>query len=348
MVSVSLRTHGSFVLVAVVGLLLSTSFAAPSYGQSFVDDFSSDPFAANWSIDADCPNGDPNQFAYDGQRQALLLHFDSSLDTVRARRSLGAAVTENDTFEFSGILTYDSVTAPEGDFMQIPFGLSNSSNTGCNRTGTYPYFDDDDVHDYLEIGYFPNPGWGCPCMTTTIIGTGDPNAPATDYLNHDWVEEAIMPLHESVAFWGRFSADTGLLTYTVSTGIEGTVDVDDTPDPLCWKLWYASRGFPPAEFVVDEYSISSYRDYADWDPSSVSLVADVAYEEVSFAKCAGLDDGDCDGDVDLQDFFEFQMCFSGSPGPAALVCAAKFDSDGDGDVDLQDFLVFQASYTGPQ
>ena len=58
--------------------------------------------------------------------------------------------------------------------------------------------------------------------------------------------------------------------------------------------------------------------------------------------------GDCDddGDVDLQDFFAFQTCFTGPVGPVAPGCECV-DFNSDDDVDLQDFLAFQTSFTGP-
>ena len=57
-------------------------------------------------------------------------------------------------------------------------------------------------------------------------------------------------------------------------------------------------------------------------------------------------DCNADGDVDLQDFFAFQTCFTGPGGSLAPGCECA-DSDGDDDVDLQDFFAFQTAYTGP-
>lgn len=59
--------------------------------------------------------------------------------------------------------------------------------------------------------------------------------------------------------------------------------------------------------------------------------------------------GDCDGDgdVDLADFGEFQLCFSGPDGgPVSEECGCA-DFDDDGDVDLVDFNAFQLAFTGP-
>lgn len=55
--------------------------------------------------------------------------------------------------------------------------------------------------------------------------------------------------------------------------------------------------------------------------------------------CPLCDDGDADqdGDVDLDDFAQFQLCFG---GPAAGLCNC-LDMDNDNDVDLDDYALFQ-------
>ncbi|MCP4594003.1 MAG: exo-alpha-sialidase [bacterium] len=56
-------------------------------------------------------------------------------------------------------------------------------------------------------------------------------------------------------------------------------------------------------------------------------------------------DQDCDGDVDLYDFFVFQDCFT-TTGPVASQCG-NLDFDDDDNVDLDDYAVFQGSLNGP-
>jgi hypothetical protein len=56
-------------------------------------------------------------------------------------------------------------------------------------------------------------------------------------------------------------------------------------------------------------------------------------------------DFDCDNDVDLLDFGQFQLCFGGPDTPFADGCD-QADGDGDGDVDLLDFGGFQLAFTG--
>lgn len=56
-------------------------------------------------------------------------------------------------------------------------------------------------------------------------------------------------------------------------------------------------------------------------------------------------DFDGDGDVDLVDFGEFQLCFTGGTGTLAQGCECA-DFDGDNDADLVDFGAFQLAFTG--
>ena len=63
---------------------------------------------------------------------------------------------------------------------------------------------------------------------------------------------------------------------------------------------------------------------------------------------AGADfDPDGDGDVDLTDYQDFEVCLTGPNVPASPQCASNHDSDGDADVDLADFRAFQLAFTGP-
>lgn len=57
--------------------------------------------------------------------------------------------------------------------------------------------------------------------------------------------------------------------------------------------------------------------------------------------------GDCDndGDIDLIDFGQFQLCYTGSGGSLDSGCQCA-DFDGDGDCDLIDFGAFQIAFTG--
>ena len=59
-------------------------------------------------------------------------------------------------------------------------------------------------------------------------------------------------------------------------------------------------------------------------------------------------DADFDGDVDMDDFGQYQLCFTG-PGSAALSSAcACLDNDHNGKVDLDDLVIFNNCFSGAQ
>lgn len=57
-------------------------------------------------------------------------------------------------------------------------------------------------------------------------------------------------------------------------------------------------------------------------------------------------DVDFDGDVDMDDFQEFEGCFDGPGVPVPWDPCGPSDTDLDGDVDLADVATFQENYTG--
>jgi len=57
-------------------------------------------------------------------------------------------------------------------------------------------------------------------------------------------------------------------------------------------------------------------------------------------------DGDCDGDVDLQDFDLFSLCVTGPNIEQTNPACHNHDFDDDADIDQSDFAVFQRCYSG--
>lgn len=88
--------------------------------------------------------------------------------------------------------------------------------------------------------------------------------------------------------------------------------------------------------------------YGDPDFFFIFQMWDTGIDNFRLVMDAGVADGDCDGngDVDLTDFADFQLCFTGpGGGPVDPECACA-DFDDDDDVDLADFGGFQLSFTG--
>jgi LmbE family N-acetylglucosaminyl deacetylase len=63
--------------------------------------------------------------------------------------------------------------------------------------------------------------------------------------------------------------------------------------------------------------------------------------------CDGPFDVDHDGDVDAEDFADFQACMTAPGVPTTVQCQEAHDNDGDADVDLEDFATLQVLFGGP-
>ncbi len=57
-------------------------------------------------------------------------------------------------------------------------------------------------------------------------------------------------------------------------------------------------------------------------------------------------DLDHDGDIDIDDFAAFSLCFNGAARPAGSGCLSQADIDADGDVDIDDFAAFSVCFNG--
>ena|GEM_PF-3179214 len=132
---------------------------------------------------------------------------------------------------------------------------------------------------------------------------------------------------------------------------------------LAWAMALSAVGCPPGDagtvVVIGEeptplqFSIPALSQYKfAYDPARISLWDTVTMDNLIppgtiFIAPALAGDFEPDCDVDLKDFSEFQVCFTGSGGgPPAPGCDA-FDFEPDTDVDLADFVVFESNISGP-
>lgn len=126
----------------------------------------------------------------------------------------------------------------------------------------------------------------------------------------------------TVAVAGSFSInkqtiDGGGLVQTTSTNfnLSGTVGQPDADTPMTSANFTLSGGFWPSAQPKPEPA------------------------------CLNGGDFDADGDVDLVDFGQFQLCFTGGMESVTPNCECA-DFDGDLDADLVDFGEFQLAFTG--
>lgn len=116
--------------------------------------------------------------------------------------------------------------------------------------------------------------------------------------------------------------------------------------------WYTIDGGGEMAGTGGDFELSGTIGQPDAGPTSTggqfSLTGGfwvVAQSEPERACGKSAGDMDGDGDVDLVDFGEFQLCFTGSTGTLSTGCECA-DFDGDNDADLVDFGAFQLAFTG--
>jgi hypothetical protein len=158
--------------------------------------------------------------------------------------------------------------------------------------------------------------------------------------------------------WINFGdgAPTDGMHYDNLTGADFGVNVDPVTNVLFGLAWGENIGW--INFDTEEELVGSNQ-HARYDPATGRLLGYAWGENVGwinldddthfiqFEEETGGANGDCDddGDVDLLDFQQFQLCFSGMDQPANPGCECA-DFDGDSDVDLIDFGQFQLAFTG--
>jgi len=286
-----------------IGTALAALVVVITPAHALVEDFSSDPFA-QWSFGAgDNSNSQfgwnsaaPAQYAGDAVG-SLAVHLDSSLPTARLDRALGVSVTQSDSFALTTRFSFSITSAPVNQFMQIAFGLVNSSLTGGDRTGSFADFTSDNTFHTIEFAYFPNlttftsPASGrtlTPVVFGAQNGGGDAFANIASIFGSDSNLSdnltGITALPELVVLQADLTFDgiAGVLTLTMNqVNPDGSLTLLNTEVPaLDLNTQFLYDVTQP--FVVDTLAIMAYRD-GFTDPSDPSLVADVTFERFEFA-----------------------------------------------------------------
>ena len=292
-----------FKLVIALGLALAlgrSSIAATSLTETF----SSNPFAptGNWLFGIG--DNSNHQFTwtntpavYTGDPIGELdVHLNSSLPTARFQRPLGVIVTDTDDFTLTARFSFTITSAPEGQDMQIAFGLVNSTSTGGNRTGTAGVYTDDDTFSTVEFDYFPNDNPWDPTLTPTVFGAQEPGFDAFGNIGFVSFELAAntngvtnLPQRVTLQATLAYSGATKSFTLSISqVNSNGTLTLLDTELPALdlpgGQSVYSTydTNFP---FVVDTLAIMAYQDgFTTTD--NPSLVADLRFQKFDFTTSA--------------------------------------------------------------
>jgi hypothetical protein len=126
------------------------------------------------------------------------------------------------------------------------------------------------------------------------------------------------------------------------------VNVDEGTDDLFGLAWGENIGWVNFDTSVlgedrARYEACNHRFFGfAWGENVGWINLDNTEHFVAIGPCAS-PDGDCEEDVDLDDYSGFYEALT---GPEVAVDCPTFDTDGDGDVDLADFGTFQVVFTG--
>jgi hypothetical protein len=258
---------------------------------TLTEEFSADPMGA-WAFGVGGTDPSTNRVVWDGTG-SLGVHLDSSLPTVRFQRPLGATLTDTNNFRVSAQFRFDITSAPTNGYIQIAFGLVNSTLTGGNRTGTPGVWTDDDTFHTIEFNYFPNiTDWmGAitgPTLTPAAFGARKPGSDAFGNFAaifgspsdlHDNTT-GILALPEQIMLQADLVYDGAARAVTLNmyqVAGDGTLSSLNTElVPLNLPGFGYDTNFP---FLVDSLAIMAYRDgfTTEADPS---LVADVIFDRI--------------------------------------------------------------------
>ncbi len=289
--------------VAVLGLALALSRPATAFVR-FTESFSSNPFStgSNWSFGIG--DNSNTQFVWNASAPVytgdptgeLDVHLNSSLPTARFQRPLGVTLTDSNDFTLTARFSFAIASAPEGQDMQIAFGLVNSSLSGGDRTGSPTNYASDNPFSTVEFNYFPNDNPWDPTLTPSVFGAQEPGLDA--FGNFAWIPydlganiNAVTNLPQTVTLQATlaYSGATKTLTLTMSrVNSNGTLTLLDTELPplnLLGGQDVYSTYDTNLPFVVDTLAIMAYQD-GFTTTNDPSLVADLQFQRFDFTTSA--------------------------------------------------------------
>ena len=267
--------------------LLGFAFAlARSNALTLTEDFSTNP-TGTWSFGI----GDNSRTQIVWTGSALNVHYDSSRPTVRFQRPLGRTVTDTDDFKLTARFRFNSIHAPDDQFMQIAFGLVNSLLTGGDRTGSFADFYSDNTFHSVEFSYFPNYSTFFdtgPTLTPAVFGAQTAtNADAFanfasifgsgSDLRDNTNDVTSLPTNVTLQATLAYSGATKTLTLTVGL-VDSNSVLDTGVPPLNLSASFYDTNFP---FRCDALAIMAFQD-GFTTTNDPSLIADVQYQRFEF------------------------------------------------------------------
>jgi len=195
---------------------------------------------------------------------------------------------------------------------------------------------------------------------TRELGTNSHSAIHYGVLGALMGEIQLADLNILDAIWINANPFTG-----PSTSYAGATRRDElvaSVDPVALDIWAVKNILVPA-FFANGYTppwpepsadpddpTSDFRQYLDNSMYQILgagyvVTNDLLQIQTTTAN-GGAGDFDADGDVDLEDHAQFELCFTGPGGVIGPGCAAG-DFDGDADIDCDDWEQFQFVWTEP-
>jgi hypothetical protein len=214
------------------------------------------------------------------------------LPTARLQRRLGVTLTDTNSFTLSTVFSFNVISAPGDQEMQMAFGLVNSSTTGGDCTGSPTNFTSDNVFSAVEFEYFPNvlTLYGGPSLIPTVFGAQEPGGDAFansaaiygyptilgDHTNGVTALPQNVTLQAILAYDG--ATKTLFLTMNQVNANGSVTFLDMEVPPLDLVANGYDTNFP---FVVDSLAIMAYND-GFTTTNDISLVADLTFQRFSF------------------------------------------------------------------
>ena len=327
-----MQKRNTFAAVVAVAFVLS-SFAVSAHATTLMETFGDDPVVAGRAvveygpIGGAAPAGAPSTYVWNAPGDlSLNLNTNWRLaggvpdlsnyvgDSSRMGWALPRTYTEADSFSFGATLTIHSIAATPQQFMQIAFGLVNSTTTQLDRTG---HFDPNtgwstggNCFDSFEWNFFPNESsFGWPTLQQTVIGSDlfgpdaafwhmaanfdldDSEDGGYDTLLAQEIADPTHPLFGNnyglpvgvaMAVTMDYDGPTRTVSMLITEAATGTVLVDNVTTLPDLNLSAPIGGFGSvSSFAIDTLAIMNPQDGNAWgdDPS---IIADITYEKVWF------------------------------------------------------------------